>query len=86
MLPVAGREASVAVQEGRGDEPPWWRVIFPGAQSALALWLTNDRDTIPVGLRADKRPGACSHFSGQASSSARCEVAICFNRFHRPAL
>jgi hypothetical protein len=29
---------------------------------------------------------ACSHFSGQASSSARCEVAICFNRFHRPAL
>src|SRR5712691_10117299 len=28
---------------------------------------------------------ACSHFSGQASSRARCEVAICFNRFHRPA-
>ena len=32
------------------------------------------------------RGRACSHFSGQASSSARCEVAICFNRFHRPAL
>ncbi len=29
---------------------------------------------------------ACSHFSGQASSKARCEVAICFKRFHRPAL
>jgi hypothetical protein len=29
---------------------------------------------------------ACSHFSDQASSSAQCEVAICFNRFHRPAL
>jgi hypothetical protein len=28
----------------------------------------------------------CSHFSGQASSRARCEVAICFNIFHRPAL
>jgi dienelactone hydrolase len=28
----------------------------------------------------------CSHFSGQASSRARCEVAICFNWFHRPAL
>jgi hypothetical protein len=30
--------------------------------------------------------GACSHFPGQDSSRARCEVAICFNRFHRPAL
>src|SRR5262249_39080013 len=30
--------------------------------------------------------GACSHFSGQASSKARGEVAICFNRCHRPAL
>jgi len=29
---------------------------------------------------------ACSHFSGQASSKPRCEVAIRFNRFHRPAL
>src|SRR2546425_4788369 len=28
--------------------------------------------------------GACSHFSGQASSRARGEVAIRFNRFHRP--
>ena len=39
--------------------------------------------TAHQGLLADR---ACSHFSGQASSSARCEVAICFNRFHRPAL
>ena len=30
--------------------------------------------------------GAHSHFSGQASSRARCEVAIRFNIFHRPAL
>ena len=29
---------------------------------------------------------ACSHFSGQASSRARGEVAIRFNMFHRPAL
>ena len=33
-----------------------------------------------------KHGRACSHFSGQASSRAWCEVAICFNRFHRPAL
>jgi putative transposase len=37
-------------------------------------------DKVYVGDRA------CSHFSDQASSSAQCEVAICFNRFHRPAL
>jgi len=30
--------------------------------------------------------GACSHISGQVSSRARYEVAIRFNRFHRPAL
>src|SRR5262252_163419 len=29
---------------------------------------------------------ACSHFSGQVPSRARCEVAIRFNMFHRPAL
>ncbi len=29
---------------------------------------------------------ARSHLSGQASSRARCEVAIRFNRFQRPAL
>jgi hypothetical protein len=31
-------------------------------------------------------PRARSHFSGQLSSSARGEVAIRFNMFHRPAL
>jgi hypothetical protein len=55
MLPSGGREASVAVQEGRGDEPPLRREVCPCAQSALALWLTSDRYTIPVGLRVDKR-------------------------------
>jgi hypothetical protein len=30
--------------------------------------------------------GACSHISGQVSSKARCDVAIRFNRFQRPAL
>lgn len=30
--------------------------------------------------------GARSHFSDQAASKARCEVAIRFNMFHRPAL
>ena len=34
----------------------------------------------------DELDRACSHFSGQASSKARCEVAIHFNMFHRPAL
>ncbi len=30
--------------------------------------------------------GVRSHFSDQAASKARCEVAIRFNLFHRPAL
>src|SRR5437773_2198382 len=34
----------------------------------------------------DNKLGACSHCSGQASSSARYEVARCVTRFHRPAL
>jgi hypothetical protein len=29
---------------------------------------------------------ARSHISGQDSNRATCEVAICFNRFQRPAL
>ena len=29
---------------------------------------------------------AHSHLYGQASNSAKCEAAICFNRFQRPAL
>ena len=37
-------------------------------------------------LRGVTESRACSHFSGQASSRARCEVAIRFNMFHRPAL
>ncbi len=32
------------------------------------------------------RTRARSHFSDQAASKARCEVAIRFNMFHRPAL
>ena len=55
MLPSAGREESLAVQEGRGDEPPLRRVVCPCEQSALAIWLTNDRYTIHVGLRVGKR-------------------------------
>ena len=35
---------------------------------------------------ADAMIRVCSHFPGQASSMARCEVAIRFNRFQRPAL
>src|SRR2546426_9093963 len=35
---------------------------------------------------AGEYEGAYSHISGQVSSRARCEVAICFNIFHRPAL
>jgi fatty-acyl-CoA synthase len=45
--------------------------------------------TEPVARRAQRglcHTGACSHFSGQVSSRARCEVAIRFNMFHRPAL
>jgi glycine/D-amino acid oxidase-like deaminating enzyme len=52
---AAGRSAAGGVQEGRSDERPWRRVVFPCAQSALARWLTNDRDTIQVGLRVAKR-------------------------------
>jgi transposase len=36
--------------------------------------------------RHDIRYRAYSHISGQACSRARCEVAIRFNRFQRPAL
>ena len=39
-----------------------------------------------VSTKTLKRLRACSHLSGQVSSRARCEVAIRFNMFHRPAL
>ena len=42
------------------------------------------RTMVPSGASTGAR--ACSHFSGQTSRRSRCEVAICFNRFHRPAL
>src|SRR5262249_23256555 len=62
--------------------PRTGRYTYPDVVVACAEEQFEDehRDTLlnPV--------GACSHFSGQASSKARCEVAICFNRFHRPAL
>ena len=61
MMPSAGRYESVAVQEGRGDEPPLRSVVFPCEQSALALWLTNDRYTIHGGLRVEKRPVLLTH-------------------------
>ena len=41
----------------------------------------------PVPLREPlTQDRARSHFSDQAASKARCEVAIRFNMFHRPAL
>ena len=47
----------------------------------FAHWLDQRDALAPVVAQR-----ACSHFSGQVSSSARCEVAIRFNMFHRPAL
>lgn len=43
---------------------------------------------LPSGMNpmGAKMAGARSHLSGQLSSSARGEVAIRFNMFHRPAL
>src|SRR5262249_16146750 len=57
----------------------------------LTLYCTrNRRGNFKVGWRTAKsrlrRSRAYSHFSGQASSRARGEVAIRFNMFHRPAL
>jgi hypothetical protein len=52
-----------------------WTQAFLAAPTVLGVI-----DTYGIELRA------CSHFSGQASSRARGEVAIRFNMFHRPAL
>jgi len=51
---------------------------------ALIAWdASTQRDRIDPEVR---RRGAHSHFSDQAASKARCEVAIRFSMFHRPAL
>jgi hypothetical protein len=39
-----------------------------------------------LATEAGKRNGARSQLSGQVPSRAKCEVAIRFNMFHRPAL
>jgi len=53
----------------------------------LGQWLdVGGVGGVAVDLLHKKEHGAHSHFSGQASSRARCEVAIRFNIFHRPAL
>jgi hypothetical protein len=67
------------------------RMLFRTDEATLALaeagrpWAF-DAPGVAFKLAAEAYRRACSHFSGQASSRARCEVAICFNRFHRPAL
>ena len=58
-----------------------------GPQGEEGAPVPEERSGIRRRLFLDARGvGACSHFSCQASSRARCEVALCFNRFHRPAL
>ena len=48
--------------------------------------ITSSHPELVAALPSAKGNRARSHFSGQASSRARCEVAIRFNIFHRPAL
>jgi metallophosphoesterase superfamily enzyme len=57
-----------------------------GNHDALQLSRAESEDVMQTTFASHSRDGACSHFSGQASSNALCEVAICFNKFHRPAL
>ena len=58
-----------------------WRTDFDWRAQEAQLNRWHHYKTPVEGLNR-----ACSHFSCQASSRARCEVALCFNRFHRPAL
>ena len=59
----------------------WRGLVLMGGQKALQ---GTPSDHAAVGLEPCLR--ARSHFSGQAASKARCEVAMRFNMFHRPAL
>jgi tetratricopeptide (TPR) repeat protein len=61
---------------------------FPQAKTAFAEAIKlAPSDVAPhLALGTLYLQGARSHFSGQASNRARCEVAIRFNMFHRPAL
>ena len=65
-------------------------ITFPATSSLVeAARAMRDSDIGDVIVVENGRlcgVGACSHFSGHASSKARGEVAICFNRCHRPAL
>lgn len=63
---------------------------FPGEIISHGVWLYY---RFPLSYRDVQEllfergiDGARSHFSDQAASKARCEVAIRFNMFHRPAL
>jgi hypothetical protein len=42
--------------------------------------------TLGIDIAKNVFQRARSHLSGQGSNRARCEVAIPFNRFQRPAL
>jgi len=64
---------SVTLAEFQPLVPPFETAF----QCHMAAWRMD-------GKPRTARRWACSHFSGQASSRTRCEVAICFNRFHRP--
>src|SRR5215471_20720741 len=78
LLKMLALEGAIVTIDAMGCQHEIAKTITAqGAEYVLAL-----KDNHPT-LHGE---GACSHFSGQASSSARCEVAICFNRFHRPAL
>jgi hypothetical protein len=68
------------------------RPIVLFGESAAERSRQTDIDRTVVGDKArrfvtDGMMGlAHSHLSGQGSNRATCEVAIRFNRFHRPAL
>jgi pheromone shutdown protein TraB len=70
------QESTDLVREVLGKEKPDYVCVELDAQRYMALSQQQ---------RWEDLDWACSHFSGQVPSSARCEGAIRFNLFHRPA-
>ena len=58
----------------------------PFSPARVAVYFSPKGGATDVVVHELNTARAYSHISGQVSSRARCEVAICFNIFHRPAL
>ena len=60
---------------------PYAEILLTCLALETLVWVM---DVSGVGRGCSAR--ARSHLHSQVSNSAKCEVAICFNRFQRPAL